>query len=179
MSESSDKGVSLENHIAKVLRKKLGARVERDKRSGAGSHRKMDISDYFQETPFDIEAKNHKTISIKEWMRQAKAGASIGRIPTVVFKADGDVLACLPFEELVDMATEIKQLQEELTILRTPVVLTPDQAVGKVTAVKLAAGVSTCPVGHIVAPGTKKCLDKHCKFSSSYNLKKAKKQAKS
>ena len=37
MSVSSDKGVSLENHIAKTLQKKLGARVTRDKRSGAGT----------------------------------------------------------------------------------------------------------------------------------------------
>ncbi|MFI2837590.1 hypothetical protein [Mycolicibacterium sp. PDY-3] len=173
MSESSEKGVSLENHVAKTLRKKLGARVERDKRSGAGSHRKMDISDFYQDTPFDIEAKNHKTIAVKEWMRQAKAGSSLGRIPTVVFNADDDVLACLPFDALVDMAAEIQQLKAEITDLRTPIVLTPDQAIEKVSETKRIAGAQTCPSGHLVAPGTKKCLDKHCKFSSSYNRKKA------
>lgn len=173
MSESSEKGKSLEDYIAKTLRKKLGARVERDKRSGAGSHRKMDISDYYQDTPFDIEAKNHKTIAVKEWMRQAKAGSSFGRIPTVVFTADDDVLACLPFDDLVDLAAEIRQLRAEVTDLRTPIVLTPQQAVDKVSAIKRSNGVSACPNGHLVAPGTKKCLDKHCKFSSSYNAKRA------
>ncbi|MDV7992107.1 hypothetical protein [Rhodococcus sp. IEGM 1374] len=120
MSVSSDKGVSLENHIAKTLQKKLGARVTRDKRSGAGSHQKMDLNDYFQDTPFDIEAKNHKTVAIKEWMRQAKAGASMNRVPTVVFNADDDILACLPFDALVDLAVQIRDLTAELKDLRTP-----------------------------------------------------------
>lgn len=33
MSVSSEKGKSLENEVAKILKKKLGARVSRDKRS--------------------------------------------------------------------------------------------------------------------------------------------------
>lgn len=180
MSESSSKGKSLEQHIAKVLQKKLGARVSRDKRSGAGSHQKMDITDWYQETPFDIEAKNHKTVSIKEWMRQAKAGASLSRIPTVVFQVeekDGqvDVLACLPFDALVDLAVQIKDLTAELADLRTPLVLPVEEAVEKAVEIKQAAGVSTCRNGHIVSPGTNKCLDKKCPYSSTYKKPKEKK----
>ncbi|MEA9985676.1 hypothetical protein [Subtercola sp. RTI3] len=175
MSESSDKGVSLENYIEKTLRKKLGARVQRDKRSGAGSHQKMDINDYFQETPFDIEAKNHKTVAIKEWMRQAKAGASLNRIPTVVFQTDDGVLACLPFDDLVDLAVQIKDLTAELNDLRTPVVLGAQEAVEKAVAIKSNSGVSMCRNGHIVSPGSNHCLTKGCPYSSGYKPKKVKK----
>lgn len=175
MSTSSDKGVSLENFIAKTLRRKLGARVARDRRSGAGSHQKLDITDYYQDTPFDIEAKNHKTVAIKDWMRQAKAGASLNRIPTVVFKADDDVLACLPFDALVDLAVQIRDLTGELEDLRTPVVLPVEEAVEKAVAKKQTSGVSTCRNGHIVSPGSNKCLDKRCPYSSTYKKPKVKK----
>jgi hypothetical protein len=175
VSVASEKGVDLEKYIAKTLQKKLGARVTRDKRSGAGSHQKMDISDYYQETPFDIEAKNHKSIAVKEWMRQAKAGSSLSRIPTVVFQADDDVLACVPFDDLVDLAVQIRDLRAELADLRTPTVLPVEAAVDKAVAIKRSSGVSTCPNGHIVPDGQHKCLDKHCKYSSTYKKPKVKK----
>ncbi|MGW6120472.1 putative PDDEXK endonuclease [Nocardia sp. NPDC055165] len=181
MSESSDKGRDLEKFIAKTLQKKLGARVSRDGKSGAGSHQKMDLVDYFQDTPFDIEAKNHKTIAIKQWMRQAKAGASLSRIPTVVFTADDDagkpdVLACVPFTDLVDLAVQIRDLRRELADLRTPVALPVDEAVDKAVAVRQATGgVSFCRNGHIVSPGSNKCLDKKCPYSSTHKRSKEKK----
>lgn len=175
MSTSSEKGVDLEKYIAKTLQKKLGARVTRDKRSGAGSHQKMDLTDFYQDTPFDIEAKNHKTVAVKDWMRQAKAGASLSRIPTVVFQADDDVLACVPFDDLVDLAVQIRDLRAEITDLRTPLVLPIEAAVEKAVAVKQSSGVSTCWNGHIVSPGSSKCLDKHCQYSSTYKKPKVKK----
>lgn len=172
MSESSKKGKSLENYIAKTLRKKLGARVQRDGRSGAGTHQKMDINDYYQETPFDIEAKNHKTVSIKEWMRQAKSGASPNRIPTVVFMADDDTLACLPFDALVDLVAESQQLRDEIKMLRAPVEV--ERAVAGVVAKKTTAGVQACKNGHLTSPGSDKCLAKGCPYSTSYKPKKSK-----
>ncbi|BAH33182.1 putative PDDEXK endonuclease [Rhodococcus erythropolis] len=175
MSVSSEKGKSLEEHIAKTLRKKLGARVQRDKRSGAGSHQKMDLTDYFQDTPFDIEAKNHKTIAIKKWMRQTKAGTSPGRIPTLVFDVDDDVLACIPFDDLVNLSVQIRDLTAEIADLRTPTVLSVGEAVEKAVAIKQPTGVSTCRNGHITSPGSNKCLDKHCAFSSTYKRPKVKK----
>jgi len=175
VSESSDKGVALEDYIAKTLRRKLGARVSRDKRSGAGSHQKLDINDFFMETPFDIEAKNQKKIAVLDWMRQAKSGASLSRIPTVVFQGDDDVLACIPFENLVDMAVEIRDLKAEIADLRRPIVLSVDEAVDKAVSLKMSAGVSECRNGHIVSPGSAKCLAKGCQYSSSYKAKKVKK----
>ncbi|MFE7720109.1 hypothetical protein ACFU44_13830 [Nocardia rhizosphaerihabitans] len=133
----------------------------------------MDILDWWQETPFDIEAKNHKSVAIKEWMRQAKAGASLSRIPTVVFQTEDDVLACLPFEDLVDLAVQIRDLTAELKTLRSPV---PTQSsLEAAVATKKATGVLVCRNGHIVAPGSSKCLIKGCPYSSTYKPKKEKK----
>lgn len=170
MSESSKKGKDLENYIAKTLRKKLSARVVRDGRSGAGSHQKMDIKDWFQEIPFDIEAKNHKSVAIKDWMRQAKAGASVGRVPTVVFQADEDVLACLPFDALVDLAAEVQQLRAEVAELRKPVEL--EKSLTKTVERRQSEGAKACRNGHIVSPGSQRCLTKGCQYSSSYKPKK-------
>lgn len=175
MSESSDKGRDLEKFIAKTLQKKLGARVSRDGRSGAGSHQKMDILDWYQDVPFDIEAKNHKSIAIREWMRQAKAGASLSRIPTVVFKTEDDVLACLPFESLVDLAVQIKDLTAELADLKAPIALAAEAAVDTSAPINKSDGVYACRNGHIVSPGSNKCLDKHCQYSSTYKKPKVKK----
>lgn len=172
MSESSEKGRSLEEQVAKLLRKKLGVQVARDKRSGAGSHQKMDIADYFKQVPFDIEVKNHKTVKIGEWMRQAKAGASVGQVPTVVFGLDRDVIAALPFSYLVDVEAELQQLRAEVASLRAPVV---PAGLPEAAADKVARGASTCRNGHLLSPGATKCLAKGCPYSSSYKAKKEKK----
>lgn len=172
MSESSEKGRSLEEQVAKLLRKKLGVQVSRDKRSGAGSHQKMDISDWFKDVPLDIEVKNHKTIKLPEWMRQSKAGASVGQIPTVVFALDGDVIAALPFADVVDMMAELNQLRAEVASLRAPVV---PAGLPEVAAVKVARGEPTCRNLHLLSPGATKCLAKGCPYSSSYKAKKEKK----
>lgn len=172
MSDSSEKGKSLEEFVAKLLRKKLGVKVQRDKRSGAGSHQKMDIADWFQDVSLDIEVKNHETVKIKEWMRQAKKSASFRQNPAVVFKADDDVLVALPFEGFVDYFVEIKQLRAEVASLRAPVV---PAGLPEVAASKAARGASTCRNGHLLSPGTTRCLAKGCPYSSSYKPKKEKK----
>ncbi|MDQ0868989.1 hypothetical protein QFZ70_001462 [Arthrobacter sp. V1I9] len=178
MSVSSEKGVSLEKSVAKLLQKKLGARVSRDKRSGAGSHHKTDIKDYFQDTPLDIECKNHKTIKIKEWFRQALSGASFSRIPTVVFQADDEVLATLRFSDLVDLIAETHQTREEVKRLSAPITVPKplsneiDHLVGRTTA---SGSYKTCRNGHIISNGQLKCLAKGCQFSAGYKPKKEKK----
>lgn len=172
MSESSEKGKSLEELVAKTLRKKLGVQVARDKRSGAGSHQKMDIADWFQDVSLDIEVKNHKIIKLPEWWRQAKHGSSMRQTPAVVFALDGDVLAALPFDAVVDLMVEIKQLRADVASLRAPVV---PAGLPEVTATKAARGASACRNGHLLSPGATKCLAKGCPYSSSYKAKKEKK----
>lgn len=177
MSESSEKGKSLENIVAKLLRKKLGVQVERDKRSGAGSHRKMDISDWFQSTPLDIEVKNHKTIKIKEWMSQAKDGASVGRVPTVVFNSGGDMLATLPFSDLVDLLLMCQQGAKEIKRLREPIVKTAEGTLVDVDNLKPSDSRSAwkeCRGGNLVSPGDKKCLVKICSYCHPKKTKEKK-----
>lgn len=178
MSASSDKGVSLENEVARTLRKKLGARVSRDKRSGAGSHQKMDLTDYYQDTPLDIEVKNHAKISIKDWFRQALAGASFSRIPTVVFRADDEVLATLRFSDLVDLIAETNQNRDEVRRLSAPVAVPKplSNEIDHMTTKAVVGGsLKTCRNGHIISDGQLKCLAKGCMFSAGYKPKKVKK----
>lgn len=178
MSESSEKGKSLEDFVAKTLQKKLGARVIRDPRSGAGSHHKTDIKDYFQDTPLDVEVKNHAAVKIKEWMRQAKAGASLGRIPTVVFNSGDDVLATLPFADLVDLLVQVQDGTKEIKRLREPVIKTAESvsaAVGELKPSAVRSTWSECRGGNLVAPGEKKCLVKTCPYCSNKKIKKEKK----
>lgn len=178
MSIASDKGKGLEREVAKILQKKLGARVARDKRSGAGSHQKMDLTDYYQDTPLDIECKNHKTIKIKEWWRQVVAGASFSRIPTVVFQADEEILATVRFTDLVDLIAENHQGRKEIKKLREPVIKTGNGATVDPAHIKPGAtrsGWSECRAGNIVSPGEKKCLVKTCPYCSNKKVKKEKK----
>lgn len=172
MSASSDKGRSLEEHVAKTISKKLGAQVARDNRSGAGSHQKNDISDWFEAFPFSTEVKNTKVLKLPEWWRKTVYNASVGRPALIVFALDDDVLATLPFDAVVDLVAEVKQLRTEIATLRGSVVPAglPEAATSKV-----ARGATTCRNGHLLSPGSNKCLAKGCQYSSSYKPAKVKK----
>jgi len=165
MSESSEKGRSLEDSVTSILKKKLGARVQRDGKSGAGSHQKMDIKDYFGDTRLAVECKNQAVIAIKKWFKQAAAGAPMRTIPTVVFKADDEVLATLRFADLVDLLAEAQQDQAQIKHLLEPIVKTAEGAPVDVSGLKPSASRSSwseCRGGNIVSPGEKKCLVKGC-----------------
>src|SRR3954467_8644600 len=123
MSLASTKGKHLELEVAGILRKKLGARVTRDKQSGAGVS-KQDIRDYYSDLPFSIECKDQETVQIKSWMRQAIDATSFHQVPTLVFRMDEEIIAAVRFSDLVDLAVEIADLRAELDDLRQPVVAT-------------------------------------------------------
>lgn len=179
MSVSSEKGKTLENDVVKILQSKLGARVSRDKRSGAGSHQKMDLNDYFQDTPLDIECKNHATIKIREWWKQTISGASFSRVPTLVFQvADDEVLATLRFSDLVDLLAEGQQNRVEIKRLKEPVIMTGAGEVVKPSDIKAGPSRnewSECRGGNYVTPGEKKCLVKNCTVCQNKKVKKVKK----
>lgn len=163
MSLSSDRGRRFEQEVARQLRKKLGARVTRDRRSGAGSHQKSDINDYYRETGLHIEAKSHQTIKIKEFYRQAQDGASVGQVATVVFDLESQTLACMSFDELLNIIAERNELFREIRTLKAP--RTAQRLAGdveRVKAVKVASGAKECRAGFLLALGASKCLTKGC-----------------
>lgn len=172
----------MEKEVAAILRKKLGARVTRDKQSGAGTL-KQDIRDWHSDTPFSIEAKDHKTLAVKQWMRQAIEAASFHQIPTLVFRSDDEILACVRFADLVNLAVEIRDLQVQLDDLRRPPAIDPPQLqpnqgvlikLREQAQSKIDRGVKTDREGHIT-DGYGYCNQKGCKFNRSYKAPKARK----
>lgn len=188
MSDASKRGRSFEQEVAAILRKKLGARVMRDSRSGAGSHHKTDIKDYFQDLPFDIECKDQENIKVKEWMRQAIDASSFSRIPTLVFRMDEEIIAGVRFTDLVNLALEIADLRAEVDDLRKPIEkpFVPPKAdslidsklgtdLHEATASKIDRGAKECRGGHI-ADDWGYCMQLTCKYSRGYKPPKVKKK---
>lgn len=192
MSEAFDKGRTFERKVASILRSKLGARVVRDRRSGAGVN-KSDISDYYQEIPLHLEIKDQETIKIKEWFRQADAASSFNMAPTVVLHADEEVLAVIRFSDLVNFLVEIADQKAEIDDLHAPQQLPaptglglPDEVpkelqaidpakVAKVINQKKATATRLCKNGHI-ADDYGYCQQLSCKYSRGYRPPKAKRR---
>ena len=183
MSESSQRGKLFELKVAKILRSKLGARVSRDRRSGAGIN-KSDISDYYQDIPLHLELKDQETIKVKEWFRQASDAASFAQAPAVVFAMEEEVLAVVRFSDLVNFVREIADLRAEIDDLRAPVVSAPAPPRISPTEVpdlkpvvehKINRGAITCRNGHI-ADQWGYCMQLDCKYSRGYKPPKAKKR---
>jgi len=184
VSVASQKGKRLEQLVAKMIRSKLGARVTRDKRSGAGDTTKTDIKDWYRETDFDIEVKDQETIKLKEWMRQAIGNASYSRIATLVLRMDEEIIAAVKFEDLLNMAVELRDARAELADLRRPdnpvtpldargVELAGNASIGKVVSRAVKRGSETCRNGHL-ADTWGYCLQLGCKFSRAYRQPKSK-----
>jgi Holliday junction resolvase len=69
-----EKGKKFERQIAEAIMQEGLGLARREVGSGSGK-RKGDIA---SNLPFLIEAKNHRTLKIPEWIRQAKEQARIG-----------------------------------------------------------------------------------------------------
>ena len=186
MSDSSQRGKLFELKVAKILRSKLGARVTRDRRSGAGIN-KSDISDYYQDIPLHLELKDQETIKVKEWFRQASDAASFNQAPVVVFAADEEVLAVIRFSDLVNFVREIADQKAEIDDLRMPLEATftppvPVKAGEEVlitlkptVEAKIERGAKTCREGHI-SDEWGYCMQLSCKYSRGYKKPKAKRK---
>ena len=187
MSEASDRGRNFELKVARILRSKLGAKVSRDRRSGAGIN-KSDISDYYQEIPLSLELKDQETIKVKEWFRQADDASSFNQATTVVFAADEEILAVLRFSDLVNFVREIADQKAEIDDLRAPlpVHLIPSHSIARsgplldlakiknAADLKKATGAKSCRGGHI-SDDYGYCMQLDCKYSRGYRPPKAKK----
>lgn len=188
MSQAFDRGRTFERKVASMIRKKLGARVERDRRSGAGTNR-SDISDYYQEIPLHLEIKDHETLKPKEWFRQADAASSMNMTPSVVFHMDEEVMVMLRFSDLLNFLLEIQDYKAEVDDLRQPIKLSgPGPAIKKSTSDKrlidqlneaeekqIERGQKTCRNGHL-ADDYGYCMIVSCKYSRGYRPPKGKRK---
>lgn len=191
MSISSDRGKKFELKVAALIRRKLGARVMRDRRSGAGINR-SDMSDYYNDIPLHIEVKDQQTVKIKEWYEQACAASSFARTPVVVYHDDDLIMCALEFSNLLNFILEIADQKAEIDDLRTPTFtqpakptgLTVDDAInGRVASVKAGVAVPAvndvpktvyCREGHL-ADEYGYCMQLSCKYSRGYRKPKSKK----
>ena len=165
------KGKAFEQVVAAMIRHKLDATATRDTRSGSNWHRKSDIHTTL---PLHIEAKDHATLKPKEWYRQASAGASFGKAPTVVFKSDEDAMAMLKFDDLLDFLVEIADLRAQLADMRRPKIILAKTAEDTKRQLESSAAKygAQCREGHR-ADGYGYCLTKNCKYSRGYKPPKA------
>lgn len=179
MAEAYDKGRAFEMKVAKMIRRKSGDKgAMRNKGSHANWNRRSDV---FTNLPIHVEAKHHSNIRIKEWIEQAEAAKSFNETAVVAFDVEGEVMACLKFDELLNLFRQIADQQLEIEDLRAPVEMPAEPIIRKrvsatqareeaeklakaATARKTAAEpMKMCKNGHIVTTGGK-CMWKGCKY---------------
>jgi len=147
------KGSLFEKKVAAMLRK-----IDGTSRRNAGSHANWHRrSDVHTELPMHVECKDHKTIKVKEWFRQADAARAANQSPVVVFQSDEDVLCTLRFKDLLDLHATINDLHSQIAALRTPVVSNTD--------------CTMCANGH-PADAYGKCLQKGCPHGRGFTTRK-------
>lgn len=186
MSDNYDRGKAFELKIAKMLRLKIDKHAQRNKGSHSNWNRRSDI---YSELPIHIEAKDHETVKIKEWFRQAEE-AAFGKIPTVVWQMDADVMATLRFDDLLNLFVEIADQKLEIAELRQPRAMDIEVhekdgafmkgtiAPARITDGSLKREVKLCKNGHICTPGRDSCMTKNCIYSSTYKAPRAIKERK-
>lgn len=96
LKSPKQKGVQLENYVAdQIIALGLDPKACRSAGSGNGNREKSDINTSLMilGKNVGIEAKNHKTLHIREWWRQTEKLELLGREPILAFKIARD-----PFE---------------------------------------------------------------------------------
>lgn len=178
-----DKGKGFEQQVAAMIRKKADLMAKRNPGSHANWHRRSDI---FTNLPLHVEAKDQETVKIKEWFEQADAARSFNQTPVVVFHKDEEVLACLRFNDLLDLFMQVADQQAEIEDLRQPQPITQPKLMPKATEKILddiekpvqqvvQRGVKLCRAGHL-ADGYGYCIQVTCPYSRGYKKPKAKKK---
>jgi len=182
MAEAYDKGKHYEEHVAKLVRRKLDKGAMRNKGSHTGGSRRADI---FTNLPIHIEAKHHENIRLKEWMAQAEAATSFSHKPVVAFRIEESDYVCMNLNDMLDLFVEIADLTAEVADLRKPI---NTLQVVKPTIMKTVDDVKeqiaetarpqfrqsySCRAGHL-SDEYGYCMQKGCKFTRTYKPPKAK-----
>ena len=121
------KGASFERTLAKKFQNRYGVELKRTPQSG-GFAKKSEKADEFRgdivvvdktkELLLHIEAKNQKTWSLHQWIKQAESDCPDGKIPLVIFHEyntsnDYVTLKLEDFFKLVEYEKVIKEKQED------------------------------------------------------------------
>lgn len=177
------KGKSFEQRVAGMVRRKADMLAKRNPGSHTNGARRADV---FTNLPIHIEAKDQETVKIKEWFEQADSVAAGFQTPVVVFRKDEEVLACLRFNDLLDLYAQLADKDAEIEDLRQPVPITQPKFVPRATEEILDAvekpvqqavnrGSKTCRNGHL-ADDWGYCMQVTCPYSRGYKKPKAKRK---
>lgn len=190
MAEAYDKGKHYEEHVAKLVRRKLDKGAMRNKGSHTGGSRRADI---FTNLPIHIEAKHHENIRLKEWMAQAEAATSFSHKPVVAFRIEESDYVCMNLNDMLDLFVEIADLTAEVADLRAPITKNLptvaevirvqkdidlqqkiQPAVDRIVEQKVKQRKTySCRAGHL-SDEYGYCMQKGCKFTRTYKPPKAK-----
>lgn len=123
---SKRKGGNYERKIAKIFKSKLGIELYRTPLSGGFAKSKNRGNDFKGdivpledgiEFKLHIEAKDHKTWKLQEWINQAKEDCAEDKIPVVIFhkyntSEDFIALSLADFFKIVDINKIIERKEE-------------------------------------------------------------------
>jgi hypothetical protein len=117
MSEASERGRNFELRIARLLRR-YGVKAYRNTRSGAGAVYKADIdSPGFR---FSLEAKDQKTIKLREWWGQAVSATPSYKLPMLVVATDEyTMLSIVRTEDIMSLIQQNQEDSETIKQLRS------------------------------------------------------------
>ena len=106
------KGKVFERLVADTLKKKFGIEVRRTPSQERWKVRNQGDVNAMGESivnRFHWEAKNHATVSIKEWYKKAKDDCGYSRIPVVVFRVPNTdmILTTLSLDDLCKVILEL------------------------------------------------------------------------
>jgi hypothetical protein len=110
---SKQKGKAFEKAVAEAVAEWLGLPIEDVTRARSGKD-ECDIGlsrEALEKFPYWIECKNHKTLSIPSWLKQANEAVkrlNTKQTPIIVFKqhGDGTMYVCLDFFTFMKLSTE-------------------------------------------------------------------------
>lgn len=162
------KGKDWEMAVAKVSRGALDKAAKRN----TSSHRGVRRSDIYNELGLHIEAKDQANIKLKEWYKQARSAAALGKTPIVVWNMEGEMMATLRYSDLLNFLVEIADLEAKNQDLHKGWAVNPADEPDTFVDVD---DMRVCRAGHL-ADTFGYCLQRDCKFSRTYKVKKERKK---
>lgn len=110
MANANRKGKDYERRIAKKINSALGTNLRRTPLSG-GMELKGDILETNPDSPlyrYHLELKNHKTLAIPGWWKQATSDCPLSKIPALGFNLKGTDMICIELDTFLEILSNEK-----------------------------------------------------------------------